>query len=743
MLGTMASALPPSWHLGHLASQLALLALSGLMFGIGLPFPQALLAPAALALGQALAPSASRAAAVGAAVFWCLAPWAWLFFSSAQGTRGRDQAALSAVALTAALLGIGWLALRPKAVVRLRAAVAGLSACLSIHGLFFALGLRDDPYMPDDPLAIPGALAMLVMLPGLFFVVLPPATFWRPREERGFDRDLAAAALTAAGIACVGGAVYSSIRPNSVLSTVEHVPILAASQLGPAVAWLFGSLPDAVRKKPPVTVVAAVLAVGCTRFWFTADSMLGHFLSFWMGSALWSIALFGAVPALVRSLDIWSPEAPPRPMPPFEFHVDGTPTPLAEAAAPSEGPSAAPQEGERFVSSGGFRLDRARALEKLREHQFQRPEDFAVAWLRAAVASRATRLDVDVSARSFRMRFDGDAFSHAELTDPFHALLDGGEARARELGFGLLGALRFEPGAVVLASGRGGDRSRLSVTLGGTRPEAGDSADDTVIEARWRRVGGPSAKAVAARLRLDFGFADLKLTLNGEELPSLPPPGPTGWMEAGDADCRLLLAPRPEATSSIQVYRFGARAGSVERALDSLGQVEALVRDDRLSLDASRGKVVRDGELQRVLAAIEGAVPGLVSRVATLHAEEWPRRIAAARRAGGGRFRRVLRRLRLVRVQEEGELERWEVAINRWLTQAALREPGAALVGKAPLYRAEGGDLYTLEELGRGTGAIAAARPGGSDPSAIVCRDPAEVQRLADLSNRRVVDRDV
>lgn len=732
-------------------SQVALLCLPALLIGRGLPLVYALLLiPTVLALGQALAPSAwlrshaqlhgeePRASAVAIAVIFGFLPWTWLYYSSAAGTRGRDQADLVAIGLIAALLGASWFAIWPKAALRLRVAMAGLTGCLTVQALCLALGLLADPNSPEGGPAIIGAL---ILLSGLFLVALPPASFWRSPEAKGFDRDLAAAALAAAGVVCAGVVIFLSIRPHSTISMLKHVPLMAVSNLGPAVAWLLASLPDRVREKPAATGCALVLALGCTGYCLAADSLLAQFMSFWPGLALWSATLFSGVPLLWRSASLWAPETQAPPMPPFEFHIDGTPRAFAQAAPSSESASATPQDVAQLVSSGGFRLDRARALEKLQERQFERSEDFAIAWLRAAVASRATRLDISVSARSFRMRFDGDAFGHAELTDPLHALLDGGEARVRELGFGLLGALRLGPREVVLASGRGGSRSRLSVTLGGSKRTRGDSSEDTVIEARWWATSGPSAKAVVERLRSDFGFADLRLTLNQEELPMIPQPGPAGWMEAGSADCRILLGPQPQENSSIQVYKFGARAGSLEHNLDTTAQVVALVCDDRLSLDASRAKVVRDLELQRVFAMIQGAAPKLISRVVLLHAEEWPSRIAAARRAEARWFWRILRRLRFRQAREESELERWELAINRWLTGVAQRSSSARLLRETPLYRAESGKLYTLEELRREAGPIVAAGPGGLDPSAIVCRETLDVERLTALTTRRVINR--
>src|SRR5262245_463167 len=114
----------------------------------------------------------------------------------------------------------------------------------------------------------------------------------------------------------------------------------------------------------------------------------------------------------------------------------------------------------KLVASGSFRVDRQRALEKLKDFQLPDPDMFLLPWIRCAVASGATRVTMDLD--SAEIRFDGRGFMREELTDPYACLFDeSAPPRNRQLAYALLATLRKS--SLVLTSGRSGERLSLTV----------------------------------------------------------------------------------------------------------------------------------------------------------------------------------------------------------------------------------------------------------------------------------------
>jgi hypothetical protein len=111
----------------------------------------------------------------------------------------------------------------------------------------------------------------------------------------------------------------------------------------------------------------------------------------------------------------------------------------------------------RFVESGTFRVDRARALEKLSRYQLPDPRHFVRPWLRAAVLQGASRIAVSGEEGRAVLSFDGKPLEARLLEDPFSHLLEESEASAHEAGrmlaVGLLACLRLSPAEVELRSG--------------------------------------------------------------------------------------------------------------------------------------------------------------------------------------------------------------------------------------------------------------------------------------------------
>ena len=128
----------------------------------------------------------------------------------------------------------------------------------------------------------------------------------------------------------------------------------------------------------------------------------------------------------------------------------------------------AENEGE-LVATGAFRVDAAKALEKLGRYQTPEAQLFMLPWVRAAVAGGATRVGMSLAKDgNFMMNFDGQPV-RPDLADPTACLFaDAPEPRLKQFAVGILAALRLDPQEVTLASGRGSERRCLKIGPGGT-----------------------------------------------------------------------------------------------------------------------------------------------------------------------------------------------------------------------------------------------------------------------------------
>src|ERR1022692_4014573 len=66
-------------------------------------------------------------------------------------------------------------------------------------------------------------------------------------------------------------------------------------------------------------------------------------------------------------------------------------------------------------SAGRFSIDKERAKQLLGRHRLEHPEAYGLNLVAAAVASQATRIEIQSTAKEFTMSFDGRPFSAEEL----------------------------------------------------------------------------------------------------------------------------------------------------------------------------------------------------------------------------------------------------------------------------------------------------------------------------------------
>lgn len=328
----------------------------------------------------------------------------------------------------------------------------------------------------------------------------------------------------------------------------------------------------------------------------------------------------------------------PEPIGRYLFHSEAPPQ-SEETDAVSRGETGLGEtaEGPRRVGSGGFRLDRSRALEKLSRFQYPDPEAFLLPWIRCAVASRAGRIELNAVCGGLRLEFDGEPLPSRATVDPLGCLFqaDGVEQRETHLAYGLLALLRLRPRWIRIASGR--EASRRAVLLGASEASRGAPpacpAERTVLEAHWGGLGRlPTAWRCLELARSGFGLADAELRLCGRAVPDLQMAGP---------GLRRWSRPEPglKAVGQLgrgrwRLYKHGALVEEVEGLS---GGWDGCVSYDRFSLDASQTHVLRDAAFRRVEALAAGELGDAPT-------QSWDGKGAAAR--GPGRFELAVRAAR-------------------------------------------------------------------------------------------------
>lgn len=181
-----------------------------------------------------------------------------------------------------------------------------------------------------------------------------------------------------------------------------------------------------------------------------------------------------------------------------------------------------------LVGSGAFKVDRARMVEKLSQFQTGDPDGFLLPWLRLAVASGATRLELSLRENGLQLDFDGKPLGARFLEDPFEALVgeedsSGESDRHRHLAWGVLNLLPLAPRAVLGFS----DGARLLVEPRGVEkrhwvePEARLGTSLRVVFEGWD--ADLKAARCLERARDAWGLADAQLNVEGKSVSAWEP----------------------------------------------------------------------------------------------------------------------------------------------------------------------------------------------------------------------------
>ena len=265
-----------------------------------------------------------------------------------------------------------------------------------------------------------------------------------------------------------------------------------------------------------------------------------------------------------------------------------------------------------LVETGTFRIDRDRALEKLRDFQLSNPWDFHLDIARAASLSQPEYIKVDNIGNSLRMSFDGEPLSKKTLRDPFAVLFeDESESTERErcLAFGILAALRRKPVSITLESGHGANRVLLQLTSLNSlkRIDPGDDEGETIVTITW---DGPlKASRKVNHIRTDLGFIDANLVANGKGLGRRPLSHGRGYrdiiLKRKDGVAAVGRRGGNATAGLVQHYIHGVRAGDPVPYGDSrFSHLSVFIEDDEYKLNIARGNVERSGKARHTIKSV-------------------------------------------------------------------------------------------------------------------------------------------
>ena len=277
----------------------------------------------------------------------------------------------------------------------------------------------------------------------------------------------------------------------------------------------------------------------------------------------------------------------------------------------------------RVLSTGHFKLDRSRAMDKLAHFQLSDRRSFVAELVAAAVCAGATSIEVRNDADDFEVEWDGAHPMLDDLDGFFDAIFYRGHdpslRMVQHLAQGVLGAVGLDPRWVRL------HRPGLTLDLTDPREPRSVQNDRTAgvrVEVRrrfsldvlrkWGRKAFTELPEVAWLRELAAG-CPVPVEVNGTPLP-LPvharvgPPAP-GAAAITDPQGRFegMLWRTTGADVPFCVLRDGIVAEATRRTVGVV-RFAGWVRCDALELDASRSRVAQDALWADVDAALHEAM---------------------------------------------------------------------------------------------------------------------------------------
>lgn len=383
-----------------------------------------------------------------------------------------------------------------------------------------------------------------------------------------------------------------------------------------------------------------------------------------------------------------------------------------------------------LVETGSFRVDPARALEKLKRWQLPDAASATLLWVRCAVAGGAGRVDIRQRRGYLEIGFDGKPFTRKSLEWPFAPLLspDDEDPRRRYAAAALLRLLRSGPKSLELISGQGAERRTLFLRSIADREVF--RSDDAVfaanvVRARWGfwRGGRCAAFRPDARLiRRSCSMCPAIVAVNGKTLWEPAHAVESGFPIKGPRMSGTLDFPGGTGrTSTILAYLHGVFAGKIRGYGKLPLGVTAKLDSPDWPLNVSMTGVVKNKEFDKAVLRVAPHLGRFLESVAGSHgklmAEEGPRLMKDPR------LRKVLRNGHLMRREDAGRPDgRFFASVEHarrtlWLRRAcrvlrtALDRPGRkeapfgpgalGALWRAPLFWDVRGIPLSPEELDR------------------------------------------
>ena len=239
-----------------------------------------------------------------------------------------------------------------------------------------------------------------------------------------------------------------------------------------------------------------------------------------------------------------------------------------------------------LVESGTFRIDRARALEKLKEFQFADPSMYILAFARCAVASGATEIRIEnLDDGACKLHFNGIPIPDSRLKDPFEALFtEEGEDTSkaeRHLALGLLGALSTQPRSLSVES----NHTALIIES----IEKFDSKTHkemyprTAITIAWEAKLLNNAPSPLPALLAGCAMLPIDLIIDDACIPTLPESEgvPVSAFEEGSVKGFLVAAPVKDGLFSFMSSDYPSRLHLYEKGV----QIDIVEHDFPIAVD--------------------------------------------------------------------------------------------------------------------------------------------------------------